>query len=78
MTKVGFSDQNFPTIIQISSGLLKMVAGKLRRLVPSNTIVRKRSESGGKQATHWVALGGMVAACGGLLAAWDGLLVATL
>ena len=55
-----------------------MVAGKLRRLVPSNTIVRKRSESGGKQATHWVALGGMVAACGGLLAAWDGLLVATL
>ena len=62
-----------------------MVAGKLRRLVPSNTLVRKRSESGGKQATHlalaaggacWVALGGMVAAWGGLLAAWDGLLVA--
>ena len=52
MTKVGFSDQNFPTIIQISSELLKMVAGKLRRLVPSNTLVRKRSESGGKQATH--------------------------
>ena len=51
MTNVGFSDQNFPTIIQISS-LLKMVAGKLRRLVPSNTLVRKRSESGGKQATH--------------------------
>ena len=87
MTKVGFSDQNFPTIIQISSEFLKMVAGKLRRLVPSNTLVRKRSESGGKQATHlalaaggacWVALGGMVAAWGGLLAAWDGLLVATL
>jgi len=46
--------------------------------------VRKRSESGGKQATHlalaagwhWVALGGMVAVWGGLLAAWDGLLVA--
>jgi hypothetical protein len=52
LDKVGFSDQNFPTIIQISSEILKMVAGKLRRLVPSNTLVRKRSESGGKQATH--------------------------
>ena len=55
-----------------------MVAGKLRRLVPSNTLVRKRSESGGKQATHlalaagwpagwhWVACwlaGLLVAAC---------------
>ena len=50
--------------------------------------MRKRSESGGKQATHlalaagglagwhWVALGGMVAAWGGLLAVWGGLLAA--
>ena len=37
-----------------------MVAGKLRRLVPSNTLVRKRSESGGKQATHLaLAAGGL-------------------
>ena len=48
-----------------------MVAGKLRRLVPSNTLVRKRSESGGKQATHlalaagwhWVAWWQPVVAC---------------